>query len=182
MQCYHYDYYYYYVVECKTGISRTADSRIKMNDCRVEQPPNLDLGLQSRQPLIQIENYRARIERKLLQRGCVTEILFRRIVQYIRPLLVFHHHSPWSVQRIITQHYICRNLERRPFFVHKPTKHEKFQMPIIIRVFNYTRHIIVLPASFPLNKLTVLLTLISMSIYGLDECVLSHLFRINHVK
>lgn len=33
----------YYKVECKTGMPQT-DSRIKMNDCGVEQPPNLDLG------------------------------------------------------------------------------------------------------------------------------------------
>jgi len=64
-----------------------------------------------------------------------------------------------------------------------PTKHEKFQMPILIYTFLIIQVVTVLPTKFPLNKLTVLLTLISMSIYGIDECgVLSHLFRINHVK
>jgi len=57
-------------------------------------------------------------------------------------------------------------------------------MPILIYTFLIIiRVVTVLPAKFPLNKLTVLLTLISMPIYGVDECgVLSHLFRINHVK
>jgi len=33
----------YCKVECKTGMPQT-DSRIKLNDSGVEQPPNLDLG------------------------------------------------------------------------------------------------------------------------------------------